>query len=81
MEDDEPLDTPLNQPGGGMGNLPNLPPGMFQPPPTGQGQGQGQQPVMTAPRPGMLPPPATGSRTRTGRRRCLRASGRRAGRN
>jgi len=60
MEDDEPLDTPLNQPGGGMGNLPNLPPGMFQPPPVGQGQGQGQQPVMTAPRPGMLPPAATG---------------------
>ncbi len=50
MEDDEPVETPINQPVPGM---PNLPPGMFQPP--GQGQGQ-QQPVLTAPRPGMLPP-------------------------
>jgi len=52
-EEDEPIETPqMNQPG--MGNMPVLPPGMFQPP-----QGQ-QQPVLTAPRPGMLPAPQPG---------------------
>jgi hypothetical protein len=52
MDDDEPVETPpVNQPAG-MGNMPNLPPGMFQPP----GLGKEQQPVLTAPRPGMLPP-------------------------
>jgi len=50
MDDDEPVETPVNQQVPGM---PNMPPGMFQPP---GGPNQGQQPVLTAPRPGMLPP-------------------------
>jgi hypothetical protein len=53
VEDDEPVEAPVNQP---PGNMPVLPPGMFQPP----GQGQPQQPVLTAPRPGQLPLPKEG---------------------
>jgi hypothetical protein len=53
VEDDEPVEAPpVNQP---AGNMPVMPPGMFQP----QGPGQ-PQPVLTAPRPGQLPLPKEG---------------------